>query len=152
MDDEDFYEYENQPEFIAERDAWDRIGGADIGLGLGGLVNLRKSGYTVEEKFKLIAAATIKIMNEMEEVLSDTGIIKMLDMVTKLPDFEFKNPSAYALGYVVSLSSLNNSNLELDKVMLENIFTLNKEIEDKLFTKIENTDIIRYARLCLLSR
>ncbi|AHL67524.1 hypothetical protein DH26_gp025 [Chloriridovirus anopheles1] len=95
MDDEDFYEYENQPEFIAERDVWSRVGGKDIGLGLGGVVNLKKSGYTVSEKFRLIAAATIKLMNETHdtEVLSEAGLTRMLGLVEQMPDFEFKNPS-----------------------------------------------------------
>lgn len=149
MDDDDDI-FENQVEFLAERDAWNRVGGADIGLGLGGAINLKKSGYTTEEKFKLIATATIKIMNEYEELLSDPGLTRMLTLVEKIPDFEYKNPSAFAMGYVVALNS-NYKTLEIDQEMLETVFKINREIEDRIFSKIENVDIVRYVRLCLLN-
>lgn len=150
MEDEDDI-FENQVEFIAERDVWNRIGGADIGLGLGGAINLKKSGYTNEEKFKLIAAATIKIINDYEELLSNPSLTRMLSLVDRIPDFEYKNPSAFAMGYIVALSS-NYTTLEIDRNMLETVFKINDEIDDKIFSKIENVDILRYARLCLLNK
>jgi hypothetical protein len=150
MEDEDDI-FENQVEFIAERDVWNRIGGADIGLGLGGAINLKKSGYTNEEKFKLIAAATIKIINDYEELLSNPSLTRMLSLVDHIPDFEYKNPAAFAMGYIVALSS-NYTTLEIDRDMLETVFKINVDIDDKIFSKIENVDILRYARLCLLNK
>lgn len=149
-DDEDFYEYENQPEFLAERDVFNRVGGVDIGLGLGGVINLKKSGYTSLEKFKLIAAATIKLLNEINdtEVLSDAGLTRMLGLVEKIPAYEFKNPSAFAMGFIIAL---NSKHLNINKEWLNKIIDLNKEIEDKI-VKISDFDIVRYTRLCLLNK
>lgn len=148
--DEDDDIFEGQVEFLAERDAWNRVGGGDIGLG--GVVNLKKSGYTINEKFKLIASSTLKIISdfEFEEALSYPQMTHMLSMVEKIPNYEYKNPSAFALAYMVAIHS-NYKTLEINKTMLESIFQINKEIEDKLFSKIENADIVRYVRLCLLN-
>ena len=143
--------FENQVEFLAERDVWNRVGGADIGLGLGGQINLNKSGYTINEKFKLIAFATINEMNSFEEVLSRPAIAHMLSLVEKIPDFQYKNPSAFAMGYVVALHS-NYKTLEINQDMLDKIINISEEIDDKIFSKIENVDIVRYARLCLINK
>jgi hypothetical protein len=151
-DDEDILE--NQVEFLAERNIWNRIGGADIGLGLGGAINLKKSGYTIEEKFKLIVLATINVINDLDiesMVLSNPEITHVLSLVEKIPDFQYKNPSAFVLGYMVAMHS-DYSTLEIGESALELCFQINKEIEDNLFTKIENDDIIRYTRLCLINK
>lgn len=152
MEDEDDI-YESQPQFLAERDVWSRVGGADIGLGLGGVINLRKSGYTINEQFKLIAAATAKLLNEFEfeYSLSISGVTRMLTLVEKIPDFEYKNPSAFAFGYIVAINS-DYTTLQINKTVFEQVCKMNKEIEDKLFAKIEDIDIVRYTRLCLLQK
>ena len=148
--DEDDDIFEGQVEFLAERDAWNRVGGGNIDLG--GVVNLKKSGYTVNEKFKLIAASTLKIVSdfEFEEALSYLQMSHMLSMVEKIPDYEYKNPSAFAMAYMVAIHS-NYKTLEINKDVLDSVLKINKEIEDKLFTKIDDSDIIRYVRLCLLN-
>ena len=148
MDDDDIFE--NQVDFIAERNVWERVGGGGD-IGLGGVIDLKKSGYTIDEKFKLIAVATIQIINDSEEILNNHQIAHMLRLVEKVPDFEYKNPSAFVMGYMVAINS-NYQTLEIDKNMLETILKINVDIEDKLFHKIENTDIIRYTRLCLLHK
>ena len=152
MEDEDEI-YENQPQFLAERDVWNRIGGVDIGLGLGGTINLRKSGYTINEQFKLIAAATVKLLGdfEFEHSLSTSGLTHMLSLVEKIPDFEYKNPSAFAFGYIAAINS-DYTTHQINKPVLEQVFKINREIEDKLFTKIDDIDIVRYTRLCLLHK
>ena len=152
MYDEEDDIYENEVEFLAERDAWNRVGGVDIGLGLGGVINLKRSGYTITEKFKLISLATINIINDLEyderTIFTMSQITHMLNLIEKLPDYEYKNPSAFVYGYIVALYS-DYKTLDLDKSILEIMFEINKEIEGQLFTKIDETDIIRYARLCL---
>ncbi|ABF82102.1 hypothetical protein MIV072L [Invertebrate iridescent virus 3] len=154
MEDEDDI-FENQPEFLAERNVWARVGGPDIGLGLGGMINLKKSGYTIGEKFKLIAAATIKMLNDgmEEDLLSDAALTRMLSLVEsdKMPDFQTKNPSAFAMGYVVAIHS-NYNTLEIDREKLEVIFKLNNELESSFFSRIEERDILRYVRFCLIHK
>lgn len=154
MDDDEDDIFDDQPEFLAERGAWNRVGGIDIGLGLGEAINLKKSGYTINEKFKLIALATINIINELnfESVsFSTPQITHILSLVEKIPDFQYKNPSAFILGYMVALHS-NYSTLKINKDMLKTAIEIYTEIEDQLFTKIGEDDIIRYARLCLLNK
>ncbi|CCV02041.1 hypothetical protein IIV25_023R [Invertebrate iridovirus 25] len=145
--------YENQVEFLAERNAWDRIGGADIGLGLGGAINLKKSGYTNSEKFKLIALATINIINDQDtdRTLSLPEITHLLSLADKVPDFEYKNPSAFVMGYLVASQS-DYQRITINQDVLNDIIQINKDIEDQLFSKIEDVDIVRYTRLCLLNK
>lgn len=145
--------FENQAEFLAEKNAWDRIGGVDIGLGLGGVINLKKSGYTINEKFKLIALATINIINDLDGniTLNLDEITHLLSLVEKIPDFEYKNPSAFVLGYLVAIQS-DYTNIKINKNVLENVLEINTYIEDQLFSKIENVDIVRYTRLCLFNK
>jgi hypothetical protein len=153
MDDDDDI-FENQVEFLAERGAWNRIGGVDIGLGLGEVVNLKKSGYTVNEKFKLIALATINIINDLDfpdASLSLPEITHFLSLVEKIPDFQYKNPSAFVMGYMVAIHS-NYNTLKIDKNMLKTVTEINNEIAEQLFSKIDEVDIVRYTRLCLLNR
>ncbi|CCV01699.1 hypothetical protein IIV22_022R [Invertebrate iridescent virus 22] len=145
--------FENQAEFLAEKNAWDRIGGVDIGLGLGGVINLKKSGYTINEKFKLIALATINIINDLDGniTLNLDEITHLLSLVEKIPDFEYKNPSAFVLGYLVAIQS-DYTNIKINKNVLEDVLEINTYIEDQLFSKIENADIVRYTRLCLFNK
>lgn len=66
MDDynEDFFDDDNQVSFRLERNAFERMGYEDL-LGLGGPVNLKKSGYSDIDKFKLITLATIVLINDI---------------------------------------------------------------------------------------
>lgn len=151
MEEDDIFE--NQVEFLAEKNIWDRIGGVDIGLTLGGVINLKKSGYTNSEKFKLIALATINIINDLNEkiMLNVDEITHLLSLVEKVPDFEYKNPSAFVMGYLVAIHSDYN-NIQINKNMFDNMVQINTYIEDQLFAKIEDVDILRYTRLCLFNK
>ncbi len=144
---EDDVEDDAEVDFLNERDVWNRVGGPDLGTGL---INLKIGNYTPNEKFKLIAASTIKTINDYDvsELLTDAQTTRMLTLVDeKIPDFQYKNPSAFVMGYIVAL---NSEMLEINKNMLETVFEINKNIEQRLVSKIDNVDIIRYTRLCLL--
>lgn len=148
MEDEDDI-FENEIQFVVERDIWNRVGGVDLGTGI---VNLKRGNYTTSEKFKLIAVATINVINDYDvsEILSNAQTLHMLTLVDeKIPDFQYKNPSAFVMGYIVAINS-DYKNLKINTDMLETIFEINKNIDEKIFSKIDNTDIIRYTRLCLL--
>jgi hypothetical protein len=151
MEYEDDIEDDIEVEFLNERDVWNRVGGPDLGTGL---INLKIGNYTPNEKFKLIAVSTIKIINDYDvsELISDAQTTRILSLVDeKIPDFQYKNPSAFVMGYVVAINS-DYKTLEIDKSMLKTIFEVNKNIEQRLFSKIDNVDIIRYTRLCLLHK
>jgi|APFre7841882630_1041343.scaffolds.fasta_scaffold01107_2 hypothetical protein len=152
MSDYDEYEYDDdEGGFANEWNAYERTGGGDVGLGLGAAIDLKRGGYTPEEKFKLIAVSTVSHMNETTEVLSREGIAHMLEMAGKLPDLEYKNPSAFVMGYIVGLRS-NFTTLEIDRKSLESMFKINENIAGKISSKISHSDIIRYTRLCLISK
>lgn len=164
-DNEDFFDDDNQANFKLERNAYNRLGLENV-LGLGGAVNLKKSGYTDIEKFKLIALATIIIINELfnenynEEfngknyTFNADEIKYILSLIEKIPDFKYKNASAYVLGYIPVFKRFENNTKSIrgqrsiDKYILEDTFKIYDKIEPELSTKIGKTDIIRYARLC----
>lgn len=139
------------PEYRLGVTGYEQISGRDVGLGLGGITSLRKSGYSIEDKFKLISVATINRMNNNTRVLSDEGLVRMTNGMKKIPLYEFKNPSAYAMGFVVAIAT-KRGGTDLDLEKLNMVFRINSEIEDELDTKIDKTDIIRYARMCLLNK
>jgi hypothetical protein len=151
-DDDDIFE--NEPEFHAERNVWQRMGGADIGLGLGGVINLKKSGYTLSEKFKLIAAATLKLISDLEfgESFTTVDIAHILNQVeSKVPDWQYKNPSAFVVGYMIARNS-DYIKLTIDQDSFNTAVEAIAELEGQLYTSIDNYDIIRYTRLCLINK
>ena len=149
MEYEDDIEDDIEVDFLNERDVWNRVGGPDLGTGL---INLKIGNYTPSEKFKLIAASTIKTINDYDvsELITDAQTTHMLTLIDeKIPDFQYKNPSAFVMGYIVAIHS-NYKTLEINKNMLETVFEINRNIEQRLFSNIDHDDIIRYTRLCLL--
>lgn len=163
-DNEDFLD-DNQTSFRLERNAYERLGFEDV-LGLGGVINLKKSGYSDVDKFKLIALATIILINDTFDgninefdgrnyTFNDSEIKYVLGLVEKIPDFKYKNPSAFILGYIPVFKKFEDDSKSvkgkrsIDKSILEDTFKFYEKIEDGLSTKLENTDIVRYARLCL---
>jgi hypothetical protein len=143
--------YNEETQYKLGVTGYEQMGGKDIGLGLGEIINLRKSGNSVEDIFKTIAVATINRMNNNTRVLSDDGLVRMTNGMKKIPLYEFKNPSAYAMGFVVAIAT-KGGGTDLDLKKLNMVFRINSEIEDELETKIDKTDIIRYARMCLLNK
>lgn len=163
-DNEDFLD-DNQTSFRLERNAYERLGFEDV-LGLGGVINLKKSGYSDVDKFKLIALATIILINDTFDgninefdgrnyTFNDSEIKYVLGLVEKIPDFKYKNPSAFILGYIPVFKKFEDDSKSvkgkrsIDKSILEDTFKFYEKIEDGLSTKLENADIMRYARLCL---
>lgn len=134
-------------ELIPERNVFDRIGGS-----LGGMANLRKSGYTNEEKFVTIAKATLAIVNQLDvDKIKQINLDVVDRLIRKIPDMQYKNPSAFVLGYLVAINS-DYLSLEIDVDRLESVFGVNELIEESLFTKIEKEDIVRYTRMCLINK
>jgi len=169
MDDynEDFFDDDNQASFRLEQNAFERLGYEDL-LGLGGAINLKKSGYSDIDKFKLIALATIVLINDIfdgnldyEEfdgnnyTFDDPEIKYVLSMVETLPDFKYKNASAYVLGYIPVFKRFGDdrksvrNKRSINKNILQDTFKIYEKIEAGLSTKLEKVDIVRYARLCL---
>lgn len=160
-----FFDDDNQVSFRLERNAFERMGYEDL-LGLGGPVNLKKSGYSDIDKFKLITLATIVLINDIfdgnidhsstggNDYTFDNSEIKyILSLVESIPDFKYKNPSAFVLGYIPVFKRFEDRSVRgrrsINKNILEDTFKIYEKIEVGLSTKLEKADIIRYARLCL---
>lgn len=164
MDDynEDFFDDDNQASFRLERNAFERLGYEDL-LGLGGAINLKKSGYSDTDKFKLITLATIILINDIFDgdhlefgnnyTFDDSEIKYVLSLVETIPDFKYKNPSAFVLGYIPVFKRFEDRSVRnkrsINKNILEDTFKIYDKIEVGLSTKLEKVDIVRYARLCL---
>lgn len=164
MDDynEDFFDDDNQASFRLERNAFERLGYEDL-LGLGGAINLKKSGYSDTDKFKLITLATIILINDIfdgdhlefgnDYTFDDSEIKYVLSLVETIPDFKYKNPSAFVLGYIPVFKRFEDRSVRnkraINKNILEDTFKIYDKIEVGLSTKLEKVDIVRYARLCL---
>jgi hypothetical protein len=164
-DNEDMFE-ENEVSFRLERNAFERLGFENV-LGLGGTINLKKSGYTDTEKFKLIALATIILINDLFDGeishiefnnknygFKDPEIKYILDLSENLPDFKYKNPSAYIFGYIPVFKRFDGSKSikgkrSIDKEALQDSYNIYEKIEPGLSVKFDIVDILRYARLCL---
>jgi hypothetical protein len=165
--DYDYYDNE-QPNLLAENDAFNKLG--DIaGFGLGAQnVTLRQGNYSSEDKFKLIARATIIIINEVlkstftdenrgnlhqesdSPELSVFQIKNMLDTVSKVPDLKHKNPSAFALGYMVAVHS-DYKTFKINPSIMTRIVDAYTVAKSEILTSIDITDIVRYSRFCLLN-
>lgn len=164
MDDynEDFFDDDNQASFRLEKNAFERLGYEDL-LGLGGAINLKKSGYSDTDKFKLITLATIILINDIfdgdhlefgnDYTFDDSEIKYVLSLVETIPDFKYKNPSAFVLGYIPVFKRFGDRSVRnkrsINKNLLEDTFKIYDKIEAGLSTKLEKVDIVRYARLCL---
>jgi len=142
--DDEYYEFEEN-NFLNERNVFNRVGieGPDLGTVL---ISLKTGNYTQSEKFRMIAAALVNKIGD-DEVISNAKKLHMLTLVEKIPDFEYKNASAFVMGYIVAINS-SYETLEINREIFENILDINENI--KLFFKIDDSDILRYTRLCLL--
>jgi hypothetical protein len=83
----------------------------------------------------------------------DSEIKYVLSLVETIPDFKYKNPSAFVLGYIPVFKRFGDRSVRnkrsINKNILEDTFKIYDKIEVGLSTKLEKVDIVRYARLCL---
>lgn len=120
-DDDEDDEFERRP----ERDAFERVG---------------MYGIEPTERFYRIAEAIVLDLNEnvIPSPFSAKDIEKI--KVTIIPKYEYKNPTAYVLGYLGSSKKLG-----IKKSSIENVFkNILPYVEDKSVTK---PDVVRYSIL-----
>jgi len=125
-DDEDIEgDFRDDIEFRPERDVFDRVG---------------MFGSEPTERFYKVAEAISLDLNERvtPSPFSDRDL--ELIKVTNVPFYEFKNPTAYVLGYLGSSKKRGITKSSIDYVF-KNILP---KIED---TSVKKPDVIRYSRL-----
>lgn len=153
-------EGENYNDFVAEVNAYERvmynlpeavaaIQGPQM-TGKLGEIQRKLTNMTLRprDRFILQVNASYNSMSESGIIsLSDGEIDIILNHVDKIQNAEYKNPTAYILGYMANYGSSK------EKLVKKNV----QNVMDNILPKIQNDanigreDIIRYARLWQLS-
>jgi len=143
---DEYYEEDDNMEnrFEHERNVYERVGfRGDINLvdiNQEGL-DKKKSQKTPLERFiESVNAITLSLIND-KNVLSYDDLKIILESINLINKPEYKNPTGYILGYMVS-----NGGFKMVGEKIFDIFDLLEFLEDK---SVKPEDIIRYARLWL---
>ena len=137
IDDWDSVSEKSDQEFMAEIDAFTRVGGAPIGK----LTNIEKISMNPLEKFRYNLKNKIIGLNNLQETpLFDDQIITYLEeMAINVENIERKNVIAYSLGFYTIFKK--KINIKRFQYVVKNILPL---LDDDNVTP---PDIIRYGRL-----
>lgn len=144
-DNEDNEDYQNGDEniYIAERDAFDRVGQGRaneiISIGNKSLSDITKLlGKFVKnegERFEIILSICFNKFKQ-ELFLEEEQLEKIYDLTNKIPNLYLKNPVGILFGYSVVKNS------KIDKKKFEKIQLIKN-------SELNPEDIIRYARLII---
>jgi len=172
FDEEDFSDYdedgydgdenvhEDKGKFVPEAKAYERvmynvpdaiaaIQGPQMSGKLGEIQKkLNKISLQPRERFTLQVNAVCNSLTENGTISLVNGEIDtILNNIEKIPNAEYKNPTAYILGYVAGVGS---TRAKLNRKNVENVL---KNILPKIpiDSGITEPDVIRYARLWQLS-
>jgi hypothetical protein len=139
---EDEGDYIDEPQFQQSIHAFKQAGLAPLGLGtldVGGYFGIAKK-FDAKGHFKETVNAIAQQLREDGFRLSNDDITQLIENVEKLNNPQYKNPTAYLLGYVAS-----SGGRVIDKKTVNNVFNnLLKTVSDK---SVKNEDVLRYARL-----
>ena len=126
--------------FGQERNVYERVGiRGDIDIELGGGLEKKKSQKTPLERFiETVNAITLQIINE-KNMLTQGDLKIILESISLVNKPEYKNPTAYVLGYMAS-----NGGFNMIGEKIFDIFELLEFVQDKT---VNPEDIIRYSRL-----
>lgn len=148
-EDEGDFDYEDQPEFMAERSAFERAGPSTdiveslINSGTNKLEELNKKIFRLnlskQEKFRIFMSVFFEKLEPYLD-LRQTDLDKMLSISKRIEKIEYKNPIAFILGYYVC----DDRTGDIKESSIENI--INRKVLTK-FDEVSMPDVIRYARL-----
>lgn len=124
-DDEIEADFRDDMEFRPERDVFERVG---------------MFGSEPTERFYKIAEAIVLDINDKVTPSPFSGADIELIKVTEVPYYEFKNPTAYVLGYLGSSKKRGINKSSVDYVY-KNVLPI---MDD---TSVTKPDVIRYSRL-----
>lgn len=140
MEEED--DYIDEPQFGQSIHAFKQAGLAPLGLGtqdVGSYFGIAKK-FDAKGHFKETVNAIAQQLREDGFRLSNDDIIQLIETVDQLDNPQFKNPTAYLLGYIAS-----NGGRDINKKSVNHVFTnLLKTVSDKT---VKQEDVIRYTRL-----
>lgn len=143
--DED-YMYEEEQEYLPEVNVFERVeyeGGdtvEQIAMDAGVIPDDRKKGTkftnNVWRFYVYVNATARRMIDEGSIPLRPAEVPRILRQIKMIPNPEFKNPEAFIYGYAVTKSGT------LDRNMLKTL---------TLPPTLKLTDVVRYARMILLS-
>ena len=140
MEDED--DYIDEPVFQQSIKAFQQAGLAPLGFGT---MDIRdkfgmSTKFDAKGHFKETVNAIAHQLREEKIRLSNDDINQLIQMVDNLKDPQYKNPTAYLLGYIGS-----NGGQNINKQNISYVFTnVLKAVSDK---SVKREDVIRYTRL-----
>ena len=139
MEDDD---YIDEPQFGQSIHAFKQAGLAPLGLGtqdVGSYFGIAKK-FDAKGHFKETLNAIAQQLREDGLRLSNDDIIQLIETVDQLENPQYKNPTAYLLGYIAS-----NGGRDINKKTVNHVFTnILKTVSDKT---VKPEDVLRYARL-----
>jgi hypothetical protein len=99
------------------------------------------------ERFSLyVDAAARNLSSKFDGLLSSEDIVEMIEHVRNIKNVEYKNPVGYILGYIASRGGYS-----INEKAVENIFVNVLPVVNNM-SRVTEPDVIRYARLWLITR
>lgn len=145
-DSDDQWESELRPDFRDQYKDTERAGGQVIGCWEMGIDGQPLKTQTPLGRFCLKVDAVSRNINSTCKgfSISDEQIQKLLNKSQELHRVEFKNPTAFVLGYLAT----SRGNRAIDKTSLNNVWICYESTSEyDRDSSIKKPDIIRYARL-----
>jgi len=138
MDDED--DYVDEPVFQPSINAFGQAGFAPVGLGRMDVFGMNKK-FDAKGHFKETVNAIVQQLKEDKIRLSGNDLEQLIDRIdTSLKEPQYKNATAYVLGYIAS-----EGGREINRKNVSQVFkTILKTVSDK---SVKEEDVLRYARL-----
>lgn len=140
MEDDD--DYIDEPQFGQSIHAFKQAGLAPLGLGtqdVGEYFGIAKK-FDAKGHFKETVNAIAQQLREDGFRLSNDDIVQLIETVEQLENPQYKNPTAYLLGYIAS-----NGGRDINKKTVNHVFNnLLKTVTDK---SVKQEDVLRYSRL-----
>jgi hypothetical protein len=136
MDDDD---YIDEPVFQQSINAFAQAGFAPLGLGTLDVLGMNKK-FDAKGHFKETVNAIAQQLREDRIKLSGNDLEQLIETVDILNEPQYKNPTAYLLGYIAS-----EGGRDINKKNVNNVFkNVLKSVSDK---SVKEEDVLRYTRL-----
>lgn len=137
MEDDD--EYIDEPDLRQGIDAYKQAGFGALGLGRIDVLGLNKK-FDARGHFKETVNAIAQQLREDRVGISGEDVNKLIEIADIINEPQYKNATAYVLGYIASQGG-KNINKKTVNYVFKNIL---KQVSDK---SVKEEDILRYARL-----
>ena len=150
---EEEHAYEEQPELVPERNAFERAGLSRV---FSSYQVVLKSGKNVDkkletmydrimrfsmsptERFIVMVVTSWKNLRDTDLYLDESALETLIDFVEKINDIGQKNALAYVLGFYV---------IESKKISKKRLNEVIKYLEKSKVETVRSPDVLRYARL-----